>query len=143
MTEVVKEGYRVPFHSLPPLATDPILFSAYPNSLREKALTEEIANLVSKGAVELAPHNPGFYSRMFCVQKASGAWRPIIDLSNLNKFVTITKFKMETTQSVLGSIKKDDWMVSIDLKDAYLQVPIHPDSRKYLRFASQGRVYQF
>ena len=34
-------------------------------------------------------------------------------------------------------------MVSLDLKDAYFQVPIHPDSRKYLRFVAFGRVYQF
>ena len=34
-------------------------------------------------------------------------------------------------------------MVSLDLKDAYLQVPIHPDSRKYLRFVAFGQVYQF
>ena len=36
-----------------------------------------------------------------------------------------------------------DWMVSIDLKDAYLQVPIHPDSRRYLRFMAFNKVYQF
>ena len=34
-------------------------------------------------------------------------------------------------------------MMSLDLKDAYLQVPIHPDSRKYLRFVAFGQVYQF
>ena len=38
-------------------------------------------------------------------------------------------------------------MVSLDLKDAYLQVPFHPDSRKdsrkYLRFVVSGQVYQF
>ena len=34
-------------------------------------------------------------------------------------------------------------MVSIDLKDAYLQVPMHPESRKYLRFMVFGKVYQF
>ena len=34
-------------------------------------------------------------------------------------------------------------MVSLDLKDPYLQVPIHPNSRKYLRFVAFGRVYQF
>ena len=34
-------------------------------------------------------------------------------------------------------------MVSIDLKDAYLQIPIHPGSRKYLRFMAFGKVYQF
>ena len=34
-------------------------------------------------------------------------------------------------------------MVSLDLKDAYLQVPMHPDSRKFLRFMVGGKVYQF
>ena len=31
----------------------------------------------------------------------------------------------------------------IDLHDAYFHVPIHPSSRKYLRFAFKNKVYQF
>ena len=99
--------------------------------------------LLSMGAIEPAPPTPGFYSRLFVVMKASGDWRPVIDLSILNKFVEQTPFKMETVQSVLSSIRKDDWMISLDLKDAYFQVPIHPDSRKYLRFCVQGEPFQF
>ena len=34
-------------------------------------------------------------------------------------------------------------MVSIDLKDAYLQVPMHPRSRKYLCFSVGGKSWQF
>ena len=34
-------------------------------------------------------------------------------------------------------------MVSIDLKDAHLQVSMHPESRKYLSFMAFGKVYQF
>ena len=34
-------------------------------------------------------------------------------------------------------------MVSIDLKDPCLQVPVHPDSRRFLRFVVDGQVYQF
>ena len=34
-------------------------------------------------------------------------------------------------------------MVSINLKDAYLQVPVLPNSRKFLRFVADGKVYQF
>ena len=33
--------------------------------------------------------------------------------------------------------------MSLDLKDAYLQVPMHPESRKFLRFVAFGKVYQF
>ena len=49
---------------------------------------------------------------------------------------------METSQSV----RRDDcidWMVSIDLNDACPQVPVHPESQKFLRFVAFGKVYQF
>ena len=39
------------------------------------------------------------------------------------------------------SVKR--WAFSLDLTDAYLHVPIHTRSRKYLRFTLRGRVYQF
>ena len=34
-------------------------------------------------------------------------------------------------------------MFKIDLQDAYFHVLIDPDSRKYLRFAFENKVYQF
>ena len=33
--------------------------------------------------------------------------------------------------------------MSLDLKDVYLQVPMYPESRKFLRFVACGKVYQF
>ena len=77
------------------------------------------------------------------VMKASGAWWPVIDLSTLNLRSQQTSFKMETLQSVLLSVRPGDWMVSLDLKDAYLQVPMHLDLHKFLRFMVGGKGYQF
>ena len=82
----------------------------------------------------------GFYSRFFLVEKATVGWRLIIDLSALNGFVTLTKFWMETVTSVLGSIQRGDWMFLLDLKDAYFQIPIHPDSHPYIWFVLEGRA---
>ena len=144
VVEVLKSGYVIPFASEPLLSRDPVSLPSYsPTSEKGIALEAEIQSLLQKGAVEPAPATSGFYSRMFVVQKASGDWRPIIDLSVLNTQIHKTKFKMETVQSVLSSVRKGDWMVSIDLKDAYLQIPIHPQSRKYLRFVFGEKVYQF
>ena len=67
----------------------------------------------------------------------------MLDLSALNKSMQIDKFKMETTKSIRGAIRQNDWAVSIDLKGAYLHVPIHPSSRKYLRFVWRDQNYQF
>ena len=100
--------------------------------------------MLQKDAVEIV-RDPGlgFYSRLFLVEKATGGWRPVIDLSPLNRFVRLTPFRMETVTSVLASIREGDFMSSIDLRDAYFQIPIHRSSRKWLRFLSGGTVYQF
>ena len=145
VVEVLWEGYRIPFRRTPTLSGEPIPYTAYcPHTIRGKALSQEVESLLQKGAIELAPlPSLGYYSRLFVVMKASGSWRPVIDLSLLNLKVLKTPFKMETLQSVLLSARRGDWMVSIDLKDAYLQVPMHPESRKYLRFMAFGKVYQF
>ena len=133
----MREGYKIPFTHDPPLTSYPKVHTHCPNSSASgTALMEEITSLIAKGAIEEAPHDQGFYSRLFVVRKTSGSWRPVIDLSSLNAFINKTQFRMETVQSVLSSVRLGDWMVSIDLQDAYFQIPIHKDSRKYLRFVS-------
>ena len=144
VVEALRVGYRIPFDRLPPLSERPLSLPAYsPQSIKGVALTQELQTLLRKGAVEPAPQSLGFYSRLFLVQKASGSWCPIIDLSTLNDFITSSHFHMETPQSVLRSIRPGDWMISLDLQDAYLQVPVHHDSRRYLRFVVAGKSYQF
>ena len=143
---ILRDGYRVPFsNSLPPLSCTPVSFLTYRAGLpRAPALWQEVVAMLAKGALEIAlDPGPGFYSRLFLVEKASGGWRPMIDLSHLNEFVQFTPFKTETVVSVLLSVREGDFLASLDLKDAYFQIPIRPSSRKLLRFTSEGTVYQF
>ena len=143
---VLRDGYRVPFKdSPPPLARTPVSFPTYrAGSPRAQALRQEVKAMLAKGALEIARDpGPGFYSRLFLVEKATGGWRPVIDLSHLNDFVQLTPFKMETVASVLLSVREGDFLASLDLKDEYFQIPIHGSSRKLLRFMSEGTVYQF
>ena len=143
---VLRDGYRVPFlDSPPPLSRTPISFPTYrAGSPQAQALRQEIEGMLAKGALEIARDpGPGFYSRLFLVEKASGGWRPVNDLSHLNEFVQLTPFKMETVASVLLSVREGDFLASLDLKDAYFQIPIHRSSRKLLRFTLEGTVYQF
>ena len=75
-------------------------------------------------------------SRLFLVPKKNGKFCLVIDLSQLNQYIRNTQpFKME--------ILVHYWTVFIDLTDAYLHVPIHPQSQKYLRFMFQGQVFRF
>ena len=143
---VLRDGYRVPFlDSPPPLSRILVSFPTYrAGSPRAQALRQEIEGMLIKGALEIARDSgPGFCSRLFLVEKASGGWRPVIELSHLNEFIQLTRFKMEIVASVLLSVREGDILASLDLKDAYFQIPIHPSSRKLLRFTSEGTVYQF
>ena len=114
-----------------------------PNSVQGLALSAAVQDLRSKDAIEPASTEPGFYSRLFVTPKVMGGWRPVIDLSRLHRFVRLSRFCMETSASVLQSLRPGDWMVSIDLQDAYLQVPVHPNSRRFLRFCVGSEIFQF
>lgn len=60
--------------------------------------------------------------------------RFILNLKALNKFINTQHFKLEDLRTLLKIIDKDYFSATIDLKDAYFLLKIHPESRKYLRF---------
>ena len=69
--------------------------------------------------------------------------RPVIDLSTLNQYIEPQHFQMEHLCSIKTLLQQGYYMTKLDLKDAYLSVPIHPDSQKYLRFLWKNKTYQF
>ena len=91
----------------------------------------------------LSHQQPGFLNRLFLVPKKGGTWRPVIDLSSLNKVLMIPSFRMETAGEILSSVREGEWLTSLDLTDAYFHVPIRMRCRKYLRFVVEGQIYQF
>ena len=144
VVQVLRWGYRLPFVSRPRLSAVPLPLPSYSaNSVRGLALSAAVSDLRTKDAIEPASSDPGFYSRLFVTLKVTGGWRPVIDLSRLNRFIRLSWFHMETSASVLQSLRPGDWMVSLDLQDAYLQVPVHLDSRRFLRFCVGAEVFQF
>ena len=50
---------------------------------------------------------------------------------------------MENLETVRYLVREGDWFIKIDLKDAYLTVPVHDSQKKFLRFSWRGRIYQF
>ena len=112
---------------------------------KDQALATCIQSLLLKNAIERVENvkSLGFYSRLFLVPKPHQRWRPVIDLSRLNTFPHVEKFKMETSESIRTSLIPGECVSSKHLSDAYLHIPIHPNSRKYLRFCYRSQVFQF
>ena len=50
---------------------------------------------------------------------------------------------MERLDSIRYLIKKGDWLVKLELKDAYLLVPIRKEDQKFLRFLWKTIAFEF
>ena len=145
VVSILKEGYVLPFKLKTPLVRHPPIVSVYANPNRNKFLREAVQNLVDKKAVEMVRVRVSlaFFNRLFIVPKPNQKWRPVLDLSALNKFVSVKTFKMETPETIWVSLQQGEWVTSLDFNDAYFHIPIHSGSRKYLRFHFQNQSYQF
>ena len=69
--------------------------------------------------------------------------RPVINLKRLNKWVEPQHFKMEGLGTLKELLRVNDWMVKVDLKDAYFTVPIHVAHQPMLQFQVGLEHYQF
>ena len=52
-------------------------------------------------------------------------------------------FKMKNLGRIRDLLRQGDWMVSIDLKDAYLSALVWEGHRRYLCFMWQDTMYKF
>ncbi len=109
------------------------------NEIECEHMTIEISKLLEKKVIEQVSHCEGeFISTVFLRDKKDGSFRLILNLKDLNPAVEYQHFKMETIKSAITMISPNCLMASVDWKDAYFTVPIHPEFRKYLRFSWGG-----
>ena len=144
MLNIITNGYILPFLSKPNLVRFPLILSEYkahqrpsPGHLYPVSSVKERNRKGGKCKISRVLQSP------VPSTQASPRWRPVIDLSRLDTFLHVEKFKMETPESIRTSLIPGEWASSIDLSDAYLLIPIHPNSRKYLRFCLRSQVFQF
>ncbi|KAL0179664.1 hypothetical protein M9458_025106, partial [Cirrhinus mrigala] len=144
LLRTIRLGYAIQFARRPPKFRGVLTTSVQgPNTT---VLRAEIVVLLAKGAIEAVPSaemKKGFYSPYFIVPKKGGGLRPILDLRVLNRALLKLPFKMLTLKHILTCVRLQDWFVAIDLKDAYFHVSILPRHRPFLRFAFEGRAYQY
>ena len=107
---------------------------------------DEITTLLSKGAIRpvlSGCSGDGFLSNLFAIPKKSGGFRVILNLKRLNQFLAYRHFKMEGLDCVKYLIERGDWMVKLDLQDAYHLVAVFPDHCKFLRFVWKEIFYEY
>ena len=111
--------------------------------LREilKVLTNlDIISKASTSGSELSM----FASPCFLVAKANknATARMVINYKLLNELITIEPPILPTLESILQQLRNCSLYSTIDLKNAFNSIKIHPDCRKYTTFACQLGTYQ-
>ena len=135
-------GVKIPLCGRPFQSKEPEPYHLNQNS--QKLLDQKIYSFLEKGIVEFAePEEGQFISNHFVKLKSDGDARVLFDLSDFNDFVPDEHFKMEDAETVKTMILPDSYMASLDWKDAYYSVKIHPSHRKYLRFYWNGKLMQY
>ena len=145
VVSVLREGYTLPFKQRPLLTRFPLVQSGYTNPVKNRFLKEALLSLMNKLVVEkvVVKSSLAFYNRLFLVPKPNRKWRPILDLSQLNLYLSTNTFKMETSETIWLSLQTGEWVTSLDFSDAYFHIPINQRSQKYLRFFSPSGPKEF
>ena len=104
---IIAKGYRLRFMSPPLLRQSPWEIRSPQGPQEILGMREQITSCSKRMQLQrcLRIHQ-GFDSNVFLVRKASGGWRKVIDLKNLNAQIHAPYFRMFTTSSVLRSIRK-------------------------------------
>ncbi|KZR98490.1 Uncharacterized protein APZ42_006071, partial [Daphnia magna] len=140
--QIIESGYHIEF-------THPPVQDKWPSEIlmdEEKSTicNSEIKTLARKGAIVIAPNNSGFISNFFIIpKKTKGKFRPIFNLNNLNLFVSYEHFKMEGIDNLKYLIRNNEYLVKLDLQDAYFLVPVVKEHQKFLKFFWKGIIYQY
>lgn len=108
-------------------------------------LSQVLIKLLEQGVIETSLEEANqIVSNVFLRPKPNNKFRLILDLSDFNtQFVEYQHFKMTNLKMALDLVSPNIFMTSIDLSDAYFTVPIHEESRKYLKFRWEGKLFQF
>ncbi|CAG8522168.1 5934_t:CDS:1 [Acaulospora morrowiae] len=119
----------------------------FPISSRKRRYPDEshaaIKCLLSSGIIStFSIYKKCFLSNAFFKPKEDGSQRLIVNLKGLNRHVRpLYSPKMDRIKDVISVLNRGYLMFSIDIKDAFHHIPVHPDARKYFVFDFDGRRY--
>lgn len=119
-TPFIKRSYPVPY--------------AYRQKMEEKLTEMTEMGIISRASTP-------YSSPLTFTLKSDGSLRVLLDAREINKYMVAEAEAPPMQLDVLNSFHGVKYISIIDLNNAYFQIPISDDSRKYTGFTFNGRSY--
>ena len=129
----IVQGFKIPFSQTPFYYGPPQLGKV--NQEERLQINSEIKGMLWKGAIQQVKSDPGeFLSNLFLESKNDGGHRSVINLKLLNSFIPYQHFKMEGIHLIKEILQEHDFLIKIDLKNAYFGIPLNKKSKNIFVF---------
>merc|ERR1711895_402772 len=134
---ILKRGYHWTWKSKPPKLSMPKLL------MQSRTLQDEVQSLLEKGAIYPVTPEPCFLARIFAIPKPNGKVSLILDVSQLNEYIHVPELSFKNHGDFRKALVPPAWIVTLDLKEAYYHVPMHPRLHKFLALTCWGKLFYF
>ena len=104
-------------------------------------IKEEIQGLLGAGIVE--PTNSPWRAQVLVV-KENGKKQMVVDYSQtVNRYTQLDAYPLPKIDELVNTIAKYNVFSTIDLRQAYYQIPLSESDRPYTAFEGDGKLLQF
>jgi len=104
-------------------------------------LREHLKKLLADGVIETS--NSQYSSPMFLVPKGENNYRAVVDFRALNKKIAIESVPLLDIHSACHWFGKARYFTTIDLNEAYYQIPLSEASKPLTAFCTDWNLYQY
>lgn len=106
-----------------------------------KAIADEINKMINDGVIR--PSNSQYASEIVLVKKKTGDWRVCIDYRAVNKHTIRDNYPMPRIPDLLRSVQDSSFMVALDLRSGYWQIPMESNSKRLTAFRCPQGLFEF
>jgi hypothetical protein len=102
---------------------------------------EQIEEMLADNIIEESYSS--YVNPLTLVQRERKRVRICLDAREVNKFMTSDRAKVPPMQTLLQRFHGAKFISAIDLTNAFLQIPLDKDSKKWTAFQFQNKVFEF
>lgn len=108
---------------------------------RMKELRSHIDKMMEQGVIRRS--KSPYAAPIFLVPKANGEFRPVVDYRELNKKVVLRSIPLPDLHSCFGWFRGAKFFTTLDLNQAYNQIPLTEDSKPITAFVTDWNLFEF